>query len=292
MMNFIRLFLILVFLPFAKAETKIETVICSFSILKDLCAQLCQGIDTIEVKTIVENWFDPHMYQPKPSDSKLLAGADLVIINGLNLEGWINDYIKASGYKGQIVIASKNVTTRYLGKFPDPHIWHNPELVIKMIDEITHGLKQKFSKYSKKFESNAISLKSSFNILDQNIKQLFSTIAEGDRIMLTSHDAFSYFGERYNIKVLSPQGVSTSDDPSAHDMKNLINQIRTLSVSAIFIEKLSNPKILQAIADETKIDVQGELYADTLKEGLNLQDTLWYNATTIAGAMGKKTKDA
>ena len=103
--------------------------------------------------------------------------------------------------------------------------------------------------------------------------------------MLTTHDAFSYFAQCYNVVVLSPQGVSTSDDPSAADMKNLIGQIRSLQISAIFLENLSNPKILNAIANETGKKVSGVLYADTLKDDLNLQDTLWYNATVIAGAM-------
>lgn len=280
-MKHIRLFLLIMYLPWLHSET----VVCSFSILKDLCTQLCQGIDAIDVHAIVPNSVDPHLYQPKPSDSKVIAKADLVITNGLNLEGWISSLIDGSGYKGAIIIASTNIQARYLGKLPDPHIWHNPELIILMIDNITNGLKAAFPQHASNFEKNSISLKATFCELQTNISKLFSAIASTKRVMLTTHDAFSYFAQCYNVKVLSPQGVSTSDDPSASDMKNLINQIRDLNISAIFLENLSNPKILKTIALETTKEVSGVLYADTLKDDLSLQDTLWYNAVTIAEAM-------
>lgn len=280
-MKLIRFFFLLLFLPLLHAET----VVCSFSILKDLCTQLCQGIDAINVHAIVPNSVDPHLYQPRPSDSKVLAKADLVITNGLNLEGWISNLIDGSGYKGVIIIASTNIQARYLGKLPDPHIWHSPALIVLMIDNITNGLKTAFPRYALAFEKNCLSLKATFCELQTNISKLFSAIEQTKRVMLTSHDAFSYFAQCYNVKVLSPQGVSTSDDPSAADMKNLINQIRNLNISAIFLENLSNPKILKTIVLETKKEVSGVLYADTLKDDLSLQDTLWYNAVTIAEAM-------
>ena len=281
LMKYIRLFFILIFLPFLHAET----VVCSFSILQNLCTQLCQGIDSIQVHTIVPRSVDPHMYQPKPSDSKTLAKADLVITNGLNLEGWIDNLIDGSGYRGAIIVASTDIQARYLGKLPDPHIWHSPILIAQMIDNITSGLKAAFPQYASAFEKNATSLKATFNELQTNTSALFSTIKQAKRVMLTTHDAFSYFAQCYNVKVLSPQGVSTSDDPSAADMKSLANQIRELKISAIFLENLSNPKILKAIASETGKKVSGILYADTLKDDLSLQDTLWYNAVTIAEAM-------
>ncbi len=287
-MKFLRLFFIFTFLPFLQAET----IVCSFSVLKDICTQLCQGIDTIDVHTIVPNSVDPHMYQPKPSDSKTLAKANLVITNGLNLEGWTQNLIDGSGYKGAIIVASTNIQARYLGKLPDPHIWHSPKLIVKMIDNITAALKAAFPQYTLAFEKNAVSLKATFIELQTNISLLFSTIPEIKRVMLTSHDAFSYFAKCYNVKVLSPQGVSTSDDPSAADMKSLINQIRDLDISAIFLENLSNPKILKAIACETGRKVKGVLYADTLKDNLSLQDTLWYNAVTIVEAMRGTIKNA
>jgi zinc/manganese transport system substrate-binding protein len=281
LMRVIRLLFVFAFFPFLHAET----VVCSFSILQNLCAQLCQGIDSIQVYTIVPKSVDPHMYQPKPSDSKTLAKADLVITNGLNLEGWITNLIDGSGYKGKVVMASENISARYLGKLPDPHVWHSPKLINLMINNITNALKDAFPNHTSTFEKNAISLKATFNELQTNVAELFAKIPQSKRVMLTTHDAFSYFAQCYNVVVLSPQGVSTSDDPSAADMKNLIGQIRSLQISAIFLENLSNPKILNAIANETGKKVSGVLYADTLKDDLNLQDTLWYNATVIAGAM-------
>jgi zinc/manganese transport system substrate-binding protein len=237
------------------------------------------------VHTIVPSSADPHTYQTKPSDSKILETANLVITNGLNLEGWIQNLISGSGYKGNVIVASANVPARYVGKLPDPHIWHSPVLIIRMIDNITNGLKEAFPQYATTFEKNSISLKATFNELQANITALFSSIEQAKRVMITTHDAFSYFAHCYNVEVLSPQGVSTSDDPSASDMKNLVDQIRHLEIAAIFLENLSNPKILKTIACETGKKVSGVLYADTLKDDLSLQDTLWYNAVTIAEAM-------
>ncbi len=285
-MKLLRIFLIMVTWPFLQAEiVTCRTVVCSFTILRDLCEQLCEGCVDIQVLTIVPNSVDPHLYQPKPSDSKTLAKADLVITNGLNLEGWIDGMINASGYHGTIVVASAQVKARYLGNLPDPHIWHNPKLILQMIENLTEGLTRAFPSHSATFAKNSTKLKATFKALETMIVELFKSIPQGKRIMLTTHDAFSYFGQVYDVKVLSPQGISTSDDPSAADIKNLINQIRTLKISAIFLENLANPKILNAISLETKKTIKGVLFADTLKDKTNLQDTLMYNATTIVKAM-------
>ncbi len=281
-MKILRIFLTIASLPFLQAET----VVCSFAILKDLCVQICEGTE-IEVLTIVPNSVDPHLYQSKPSDSKIIAKADLVITNGLNLEGWIDGIISASGYKGTVLIASTNIKPRYLGTLPDPHIWHSPKLIIQMVDNITNGLSLAFPKHKTVFVKNSISIKKSFQAVEEHITKLFMNIPKNKRIMLTTHDAFFYFSMNYNIKVLSPQGISTSDDPSAADMKNLINQIRDLNISAIFLENLSNHKIINIISEETGKSVKGILFADTLKENSSLQETLMYNATTIAKAILK-----
>jgi zinc/manganese transport system substrate-binding protein len=121
--------------------------------------------------------------------------------------------------------------------------------------------------------------------LKVNIAIQFSAISKERRVMLTTHDAFAYFGEAFDIKVLSPHGISTSDDPSAKDMATLVKQIQSLNISAIFLEHLSNPTIVKVIAEETKKEIKGTLYADSLKPGLHLQDTIWDNAKTITEAM-------
>ncbi len=280
-MKLVRYFFLLLSISYLQAET----VVCSFSILKDLCAQLCQGVEEISVHSIVPSSADPHLYQPRPSDSKLLAKANLIIINGLNLEGWIQHLINASGHNCKIIVASENITPRYLGKLPDPHIWQNPTLVAVMIDNMANALKMTFPQYTSAFEKNAISLKATFAKLQRDITELFASIERSKRVMLTTHDAFAYFGQCYDVTVLSPHGISTSDDPSAKDLKNLVTQIRELKISAIFLENLSNPKIMNVIANETGKNIKGTLYADTLKDDLSLQDTLWYNAATIAEAM-------
>lgn len=281
MRPFAQVLFIILSLSFLQAET----VVCSFAILKDLCEQLCDGIPEISVDSIVPNSADPHTYQPKPSVSKILATANLVIVNGLNLEGWLEQFIEASGYTGRIVVASEGVTPRYIGNLPDPHVWHDPMHVCAMIDTMTDALVETFPRHKEKIERNQKRLMKIFKELKVNITKQFSAIAKGRRVMLTTHDAFAYFGEAFDIKVLSPHGISTSDDPSAKDIAHLVEQIRNDNISAIFLEHLSNSAIIKVIAEETKKEIKGTLYADSLKPGLHLQDTIWDNTETITEAM-------
>lgn len=262
-----------------------ETIVCSFSVVKDLCEQLCDGIEELHIEAIVPNSTDPHTYQPKPSISKILAKADLIIMHGLNLEGWLQQLIEASGCACPVVIASKNIKPRYIGNLADPHIWHDPLHVCVMIDNIADALIEAFPQYREHLKSNREKLLQVFKQLKMSIEKQFSTIKKKQRVMLTTHDAFAYFGETFDIKVLSPHGVSTSDDPSAKDLAKITEQIREFNISAIFLEHLSNPAIVKVIAEETKRNIKGTLYADSLKVGLHLQDTIWDNALQIAKAM-------
>lgn len=281
MMRYFQLFFVFLNIAFLQAET----VVCSFSILKDLCEQLCDGIKEITVDSIVPNSADPHTYQPNPSASKILAKADLVVVNGLNLEGWLEQLIEASGCTCPILTASKNINPRTIGNLPDPHIWHDPLHVCAMIDNITDALIEVFPTHKEKIKSNRKRLMETFEQLKISITEQFSTIEKAHRVMLTTHDAFTYFGEAFDIKVLSPHGISTSDDPSAKDIAQLAEQIREYNISAIFLENLSNPTIIKVIAEEAKKEIKGTLYADSLKPGLHLQDTLWDNALLIVEAM-------
>lgn len=261
-----------------------ETVVCSFEIIHDICAQICEGTN-IELVTIVPKDSDPHLFQPKPSDSKKIFKASLVIMNGLGLEGWIEGIIKASGYNGEIVQASAAVVPRILGKLPDPHIWHDPELVIIMVENIRNALLKKFPNTSQRITENATRMVEDLRALDKKIKDIFTNLPAAKKMLLTTHDAFSYFAKRYGIIVYSPQGISTGDDPSAADLSNLVKKIRQYNINAIFLEKLANPKIIKIIAQETNKEVKGSLYADTLAKGRNLQGTILLNAQAIAAEM-------
>lgn len=263
-----------------------ETVVCSFEIIHDICVQICEGTN-IELVTIVPKNSDPHLFQPKPSDSKKIFKASLVIMNGLGLEGWIEGIIKASGYAGEIVKASATVNPRMLDKLPDPHIWHDPELIIIMVENIKNALLKKFPKESENIITNAAKMVEGLRVLDEKIKDIFTKLPANKKMLLTTHDAFSYFAKRYGITVYSPQGISTGDDPSAADLSNLVKKIRQHNINAIFLEKLANPKIIKIIAQETNKEVQGSLHADTLAKDSNLQATLLSNAKAIAVAMSK-----
>lgn len=277
-----KIFLVIIYC--LKFSLVAETVVCSFEILHDICAQICADTN-IQVTSIVPKKSDPHLFQPKPSDSKKIFKASLVIINGLGLEGWIESIIKSSGYSGAVVVASASINSRMLGNIPDPHIWHDPTLVIVIVENIKNALLKKFPNYATQLESNAVGLIADLQKLDQQIKSIFSQIPETKRLLLTTHDAFYYFAKRYGIKVYSPQGVSTGDDPSAAEISGLIKKIKKHNITAIFLEQLANPKIIKTIVKEASQKLQGTLHADTLSEGKNLQDTLLENASSIAKAM-------
>lgn len=280
-----KIFLLFLFIFPIQSETSCsKTVICSFEILENLCAQLCEGTD-IEIETIVPKGKDPHLFQPRPRDSKKISAANLVIINGLGLEGWIINLIKASGYKGVLVNASNSIKPRMLDNLPDPHIWHDPLLVLVMLENIKTSLIRNFPEFKGIFEKNFEYTQKLFRELNVKIQQIFKKIIVSKRQILTTHDAFYYFGSRYQIQVFSPQGISTGYDPSAANLKKLIQQVKNSHIKAIFFERLANPKILNIITYETKTSTQGTLYADNLCEGKSLQETILYNSELIANAM-------
>lgn len=261
-----------------------KSVICSFEILENICSQLCKETD-IKVESIVPKGSDPHLFQPKPSDSKKIAAAEIVIVNGLNLEGWIENLIKSSGYKGKLIKASEGINARTINKIPDPHIWHDPLLVIEMLKNIKDSLISKFPQHSKIINKNYLKTVESFHNLHTELKNIFHKISEIKRKIVTTHDAFFYFARRYEIIVFSPQGINTGEDPSALEVSKLIKTIKSENINAIFLEKMANQKIMKTISKETGKNFAGTLFADNLIKNKSLQETILENAKNIAKAM-------
>ncbi len=285
--KYLCLFLALCFIPSCeqKHTNKKISIVCTFSVLQDLAQQLCKDLPHVQTITVVPNAADPHIYQPRPSNAKTLTQANLVVVNGLMLEGWLENLIKASGYKGNICVAARNISPRMVGKMPDPHIWHDPILVQTMLDNIAHDLIKLLPNDKKQILKNKHAVQKEFEFLDTKYKNIFAKIPTKNRKLLTTHDAFGYMGLRYKIAVLSPYGVSTSQEVSVKDIKNIVETIRCEGIKAVFFEQLSNKKIIKAIANQTKTAIQGILYADSLMEKGTLQETLSYNFHIIAKAM-------
>ncbi len=247
------------------AFSKPIKIVASFSILADLVKQV--GLEKVDVRTIVGRNGDAHMYEPTPLDVKAMNNADIVFINGLGFEGWIERLIKASGFKGPLVVVGKNIHPRLVfeGRLvEDPHAWHSIPNAIVYIHNIQEALGTKDPHHKAFYEKNAQQVIHRLNAIDASIRQRLSHIPPRHRKIITAHDAFGYFGNSYGVEFLSPVGTNTESEPCAKDMVKLIEAIKTYKVKTIFLENITNPKLIQQLSRETKAKVGPVLYSDAL----------------------------
>jgi zinc/manganese transport system substrate-binding protein len=265
----------------AQAQQRLS-VVASFSIIADMTRQI--GGDRIALRAIAGADVDAHGFQPKPSDAAALANAALVIRNGLGFEGWLDRMIRSSGFKGRLVTTTEGITPRMMEahghdhggagrrhnhsvgprQVPDPHAWQDLGLGQHYIRNITGGLIAADPGGEALYRRNAEAYGARLAALDQWVRTEIAKVPETRRKIVTSHDAFSYFGDAYGVRFLAPQGVSTEAEPSAAEVGRLIRQIKAESITALFMENMSNPATLQRIAQETGLRVRGRLYADAL----------------------------
>ncbi|MBY0282185.1 MAG: zinc ABC transporter substrate-binding protein [Alphaproteobacteria bacterium] len=246
--------------PLSKQNTL--KIVTSFTILRDFAEKITHGLTHIEIKSIVPPEADPHSYQPTPLDSKTLFEADVIFINGLDFEKGIEKMIQSSGFKGNVYKATQHVKIR--PDLVDPHTWHDVQNAILYVIELRDALCLEDSKNKDIYQKNAADLIKSLESLDLWIKNQFKKIPEQKRIVVTTHDAFWYFGKAYHIQFLSPVGISTEAEASAQNVAKLINFINEHNIKAVFVENLANSKLIEQIAAETKRSLQGTLYADSL----------------------------
>lgn len=257
-------------------------VVASFSILGDIVAQV--GGDRVSVSTLVGPDQDAHVFQPAPDNLKTVARARLVVVNGLGFEGWMERLVQSAGYRGDIVVASNGIAVRERdeehaghddhahedhahqhGK-NDPHAWQNPLNVVVYVRNITAALSKADPSGSAIYKKNGDAYIAQLNELDRWAAAQFASIPDARRKVITSHDAFEYFGAHYKVRFLAPQGVSTDSEPSARDVAQLIRQIKQEKIRAVFIENMSNPKLMQQISKEAGATLGGKLYADALSK--------------------------
>ncbi len=251
-------------------------VVASFSILGDMVKNV--GGDRVSVTTLVGPNGDAHVYEPNPSAARAVSAADLVVVNGLGFEGWIDRLIQISGYKGPVVVATTGIKPREMslkekeeigpsfghGHLIDPHAWQDLSKGIIYVDNIAKGLISVDPAGASTYQANAAAYKAKLADLDRWVKGEFATIPQANRRMITSHDALGYLGAAYGIEILSPMGVSTESEPSAGGIAKLIRQIRKEKITAVFIENVTDPRLMQQVARESGISLGGELYSDAL----------------------------
>lgn len=244
-------------------------VMASFSILGDLVQVV--GGDRVAVTTLVGADEDAHVFEPKPADAKNLLLTKLLVTNGLGFEPWTQKLVKSAGYKGQSVVASQGIKARTMpgekGKAEtDPHAWQDPTNIVVYVRNIAAALAKIDPAGASTYQANSEAYVKELEALDADSKTAFAAIAADKRKVITSHDAFGYFGAHYGIKFLAPQGMSTEAEPSAKEVAKLIRQIQKEKIKAVFVENMSNPKLLAQLSKDAGVTIGPALYVDALSK--------------------------
>lgn len=264
-------------------------VVATFSILGDMTRTI--GGDHIDLVTLIGPGGDVHVFDPRPSDARAFGAADLVIANGLGFERFLGGLIASTGYGGPVIIAAAGTPPRGFDKGVgvDPHAWHDLDNARRYIDNIAAGLAAADPAHDEVYKSNAVAYIAELDNLEAELKHLFSSIPADRRLIVTSHDSFGYFGTAFGVRFLGAGGISAAIEPSAGEIAELVDLIRSSGVRAIFIEASVNAALIDEIARETGVAIGGTLYADTLSQPDGPAPTfiamMRHNARTIAGAL-------
>jgi len=275
------------------AQEKLN-VLATFSILGDFVRNV--GGDRVAVSTLVGPNSDAHVYSPAPADAKKVAAAKVVITNGLGFEGWMSRLVKASGTKARPVVATKGIKARRQAQDKghshgnaDPHAWQSVVNAKIYVANILAALIAADPAGKATYEANAAAYLEKLDALDKDIRAAVAAIAKERRRIITSHEAFGYFQDTYGIAFIAPRGVSTESEASARDVARIITQIKTTKVPAVFLENVTDPRLIERIAAESGAKIGGKLYSDALTdekgEAPTYIDMIRHNIRQLASAL-------
>lgn len=312
----------------AIAHDKLD-VVASFSILGDMVHQI--GGDAVSVTTLVGPDGDAHVYEPTPADAKALSQADVLVVNGLDFEGWLPRLVEASEFSGRQVVASTGIDAltwaepdedhdhdhdheahdhgehehdhaehdhaheehaeeghHHHGDY-DPHAWQSLGNGVIYANNIAKALAEADPAHADGYQERAEAYVAELQALDAKLKKEFGALPEAHRKVVTSHDAFQYFGKAYGVQFIAPEGISTEAEPSAADIARIIDQIRDEQIAAVFVENISDNRVIEQITRETGANVGGELYSDALSgpdgPAPTYVDMFDYNSRQLFGAL-------
>ncbi len=294
-MNFIKRIIQLFFLVFyinaLTAQSKLK-VVATASMIADMAINIAG--DKLEIDCIVPIGGDPHLHEPTPRDAILVSNAQLILMNGLTFEGWLSELIENSGTNAKSVLVTEGIAavkSLTYDNSADPHAWMDASNGLIYIENIKNAFVALDPENQATYESNYQSYKKELNELDRFIMEQIKTIPENRRILITSHDAFQYYGRRYGIQLEAILGTSTDADVQTSDIMRINKVIRKNKVPAVFVESTINPKLLEQLAKDNDIEIGGELYADSIGDedspAPSYYDMLKYNTTTIVKALTK-----
>jgi zinc/manganese transport system substrate-binding protein len=244
-----------------RAQDRLD-VVASFSILGDFARNV--GGERVNVTTLVGSDSDVHVYAPAPADAKKIADARLVIVNGLGLEGWLPRLLQASGSKAPIITATRGIAPLKQGSDADPHAWQSVANAKIYVANIRDALVAADPADAGIFRNNAQAYLAKLDALDREVREAVALIPKARRKVISTHDAFGYFAAAYGIEFIAPLGVSTESEASARDIAGIITQIKALRIPAVFLENISDDRLIRRISAETGARVGGTLFSDSL----------------------------
>ena len=309
--------LITLALPVTAHSAEKIKALATFSILGDMVKRI--GGQHVVVTTLVGPDGDTHVYRPTPAAAKAMSESDLLIVNGLEFEGWLDRLVEASDFKGERVVATKGIDAIPYGDSEghdehakdkhddhakdkhdehahhdhgefDPHAWQSLENAAIYVNNIAAALAAISPNNAAEFYKNRAAYIAEIKALDAQIHQMVAGLPEDRRTVVTSHDAFQYFGRSYGLTFLAPQGLSTESEASAKDVAHLIEQMRAKRISAVFVENITDARLIKQIAKETGATVGGTLYPGALSGPDGPASTylkmIRHNATMLTRALG------
>ncbi|MDW6024133.1 zinc ABC transporter substrate-binding protein AztC [Mesorhizobium sp. BAC0120] len=293
---------------FAAAEAKTLDVVASFSIIGDFAKNV--GGDNVKITTIVGPDGDAHVYEPSPADAKAMAKADVVLVNGLHFEGFLQRLVETSGTKATVVELTKGITpiefkpefadedegdaTANAGEAHDhgnidPHAFQAIANARIYVANIVDAFCAADAAGCETYKANAANYTDRLGALEKEVKDAVASIPPEKRTIITSHDAFGYFEHEYGLTFHAPEGISTEAEPSAADVAKLIDQVRQEKAAAVFVENITNQRLIEQIASETGLKIGGTLYSDALSPAdgpaSTYIDLMKHNIATIKGAI-------
>jgi zinc/manganese transport system substrate-binding protein len=266
----------------------------TFSILGDLVRQV--GGDRVDVVTLVGPDGDVHVYSPTPGDAKKLAAAKIVFVNGLGLEGWVTRLVKASSTRAPVVTVSNGITARKTEDenaperpIIDPHAWQSVANAKIYVANIRDGLAAIDPAGKATYDANAAAYLDKLDQLEKEVHAAIAGIPADRRRVITTHDSLGYFGDAYGLKFIAPERVSTDSEASAKDVAKIIAQIRREKIPGVFLENITDPRLMNEIARETGAAVGGTLYSDALSPpggpAASYLDMMRHNARELTKAL-------
>ncbi|MBE2214352.1 MAG: zinc ABC transporter substrate-binding protein [Opitutaceae bacterium] len=260
-------------------------VVTTNTILADMTREITG--DAAEVRCLVPAGTDLHGFDPTPRDIAPLLEADLVVANGAGFEPWLGRFLAASGYSGPVVQASDSCalltaeaenapdehhghdgahdhdTAHDHGAF-DPHAWQDPRLALRYVANIRDALVQAHPSGAESYRRRARLYAAQIETLDAWARRLFSLLPQDRRVLVTSHDSLAYFGRTYGLEIVPLRGVDARTEPDAKQLAATVDLLRSRRARALFVEAVSNPRLLEQLARDTGVAIGGELFTDSL----------------------------